>query len=90
MARLLLRIVPNARRTEIVGAHGDAVKIKVQSPATDGKANASLLEFLAGVLGLPARSVRIVAGEKSRDKLVEFDGLDADVARRGLLSRAEK
>ncbi|MEK0449779.1 MAG: hypothetical protein RL088_2047 [Verrucomicrobiota bacterium] len=90
MARLLLRIVPNARRTEIVGAHGAAVKIKVQSPATDGKANAALLEFLAETLGIPARSTRIVAGEKSRDKLIEFDGLDADTARDRLLSCAEK
>ena len=80
MARLVLRIIPNARRTEVVGMYGDAVKIKIQSPATDGKANAALLEFLAGELDLPPRSVRIVSGEKSRDKLIEIDTLDAGTA----------
>ncbi len=80
MARLVLRVIPNARRTEVVGMYGDAVKIKIQSPATEGKANAALLELLAGELDLPPRSVRIVSGEKSRDKLIEIDTLDAGTA----------
>lgn len=85
MARIVLRIVPNARRTEVVGMHGDAIKIKVHSPATDGKANAALLEFLAERLDVASRSVRIVSGEKSRDKLVECDNLDAEAARARLV-----
>ena len=89
MPRLLLKIVPNAKRSEVVGMYGDAVKIKVQSPATDGKANAALLEFLAEALGLPSRAVRIVTGEKSRDKLVEFDDLDLNAAREKLLKNAK-
>jgi uncharacterized protein len=89
MARLLLKIVPNAKRSEVVGMHGDAVKIKVKSPATDGKANAALLEFLADELGLPSRAVRIVSGEKSRDKLVEIDDLDLATARELLLKNAQ-
>ena len=85
MARIVLRIVPNARRTEVVGMHGDAIKIKIHSPATDGKANAALLEFLAEELDVPARSVRIVSGEKSRDKLIECDTIDAETARARLV-----
>lgn len=85
MARIVLKIVPNARKTEVVGMYGDAVKIKVQSPATDGKANAALLDFLADELDLPSRSVRILSGEKSRDKLIEFDDLDLETARARLL-----
>ena len=77
----MARIAPNARRTEVVGMQGDAIKIKIHSPATDGKANAALLEFLAEELDVPARSVRIISGEKSRDKLVECDVLDAETAR---------
>lgn len=89
MARLLLKIAPNAKRTEVVGMHGDAIKIKVKSPATDGKANAALLEFLADELGIPSRAVRILSGEKSRDKLVEFDDLDSASARDILLKNAQ-
>ena len=85
MARIVLRIVPNARRTEVVGIHGDAIKIKIHSPATDGKANAALLEFLAEMLDVPSRSVRIISGEKSRDKLIECDDLDAETARTRLV-----
>ena len=85
MARLALRIVPNARRTEVVGRHGGALTIKIPSPATDGKANAALLEVLAEELDIPARCVRIVSGEKSRDKLIECDELDAEAARERLV-----
>jgi uncharacterized protein (TIGR00251 family) len=53
VAALKLRIVPNARHSEVVGEYGDAVKVKVAAPAVDGKANAALLEFLAEKLGVP-------------------------------------
>lgn len=82
---LKLRIVPNARRSEVVGVHGDAIKVKVQAPPVDGKANEALCEFLAEQLQVPARTVEIVGGEKSRDKTVAIADLDPDTARRRLL-----
>jgi uncharacterized protein (TIGR00251 family) len=84
-AILKLRIVPNARRSEVVGAHGDAIKVKVQAPPVDGKANEALCEFLAEQLQVPARSIEIVGGGKSRDKTVAIADLDAEVARQRLL-----
>ena len=81
MGRLKLRIVPNAKRNEVTGEHGDAVKIKVAAPAIDGKANEALLEFIAEKLGLHRRNFTFIAGEKSRDKLIEIAGLDATEAR---------
>jgi uncharacterized protein (TIGR00251 family) len=86
VAALKLRIVPNARRSEVVGEYGDAVKVKVAAPAVDGKANAALLEFLAEKLGVPERSLSIVGGEKSRDKWLEISDLGAEEARRRLLA----
>ncbi|EDY19355.1 protein of unknown function DUF167 [Chthoniobacter flavus Ellin428] len=88
-AILRLRIVPNARRSEVVGVHGDAVKVKVQAPAMDGKANEALRDFLAEVLTVPARAVEIVAGEKSRDKVVAIADLETDEARRRLLGKSQ-
>jgi uncharacterized protein len=83
---LRLRVTPNARRSEVVGLHGEAIKVKVQAPAVEGKANEALLRFLAEQLGVPVRDLAIVGGEKSRDKLVAVTGLDAEQARERLLA----
>lgn len=88
-AVLRLRIVPNARRSEVVGVHGDAIKVKVQAPAMDGKANEALCDFLAEALAVPRRAVEIVAGQKSRDKLVAIADLETDEARRRLLGKLQ-
>ena len=85
MGKLTLRIVPNAKRDEIVGEYGEAVKIKVAAPAMEGKANEALLEFVARKLGLHRRDVTLIAGEKSRDKVVEVVNLDSAEARSRLL-----
>jgi hypothetical protein len=85
MARLKLRIVPNARRNEVTGEHGDAVKIKIAAPALEGKANEAVLEFIAEKLGLHRRDITLIAGEKSRDKLIEIAGLEAAEAHVRLL-----
>ncbi len=86
MGRLKLRIVPNAKRDEMVGEYGDAVKIKVAAPAVEGKANEALLEFVAEKLHIHRRDITLISGEKSRDKLIEIAGLDAAEARERLLS----
>ena len=85
MSRLKLRIVPNAKRDEVVGEHGDAVKIKVAAPALEGKANEAVLEFVAEKLRIHRRDVTLVTGDKSRDKLIEIANLDSTEARARLL-----
>ena len=85
MGRLKLRIVPNAKRDEVVGEYGDGVKIKVAAPALEGKENEALLEFVAEKLRVHRRDITLVAGEKSRDKLIEIASLDAAEARARLL-----
>lgn len=78
-----LKVIPNASRDEVVGWLGDALKVKVQAPALDGRANAALTEFLADQLGLPRRAVVLLRGDKSRQKVVRIDGLNlAEVQRR--------
>ena len=73
---LELKIIPNAPRNEIVGWLGAA--LKVHAPALEGRANDELLAFLAETLGVPRRTVTLLRGDKSRQKLVQFDGLDAN------------
>jgi uncharacterized protein len=76
---LRLRVVPGASRQEVVGRYGSAWKVRVTAPAEDGRANAAVLELVAGALDLPRRSVRLAAGTSSRDKVVALDGMSPEV-----------
>jgi uncharacterized protein (TIGR00251 family) len=71
---LELHVQPGARRTEVVGMHGARIKIRLAAPATEGRANAALIEFLAEEFDVPRRSVRIEAGSTSRQKRVVIEG----------------
>lgn len=67
---LSLHIQPGAKRTEVVGPHGDALKIRLAAPPVDGKANAALLAFVAAKLGAGRTAVELVSGQTSRAKRV--------------------
>ena len=67
---LELHVQPGAKRTEFAGMHGERMKVKLAAPPVDGKANAALIEFLAGKYGVPKRNVSIEAGLASRQKRV--------------------
>lgn len=69
---LTLHVQPGAKRTEAVGLHGDALKIKLAAPPVEGAANAALLAFLAEVFGVPQRQVILRQGARSRRKIVEI------------------
>ena len=72
--RLTLHIQPGAKKTEIAGEHGDALKIRLAAPPVDGKANQALLSYLATRFGVPQRQVVLKQGETSRRKVVEISG----------------
>jgi uncharacterized protein (TIGR00251 family) len=70
-----VRVVPRASRNEIVGVHGDALKIRVTAPPIEGRANEALISFLAQWLGVRKSQVEIVAGATSRRKMILVVGL---------------
>jgi uncharacterized protein (TIGR00251 family) len=74
--RFLVYVQPRASRTEIAGDHGDALKIRLAAPPVEGAANAELISFLAKRLGVSKSAVRLLRGQRGRQKLVEVDGLD--------------
>jgi uncharacterized protein (TIGR00251 family) len=76
--RFGVRVQPRASRTEIVGLHGDALKVRLAAPPVDGAANDALIELLADALGIPRAAVRIVSGATSRGKIVEVDGVSVE------------
>ncbi|PTY06410.1 DUF167 domain-containing protein [Opitutaceae bacterium EW11] len=79
--RIAIKAIPNAPKNQVVGWLGDALKVKVHAPALEGRANEELCEFLAESLGLPKRAVSVAQGDKSRQKLVQVEGLTLDQLR---------
>jgi uncharacterized protein (TIGR00251 family) len=75
---LSIHAQPGAKRTEIVGVHGDSLKIRVAAPALEDRANAALVDFLAERFGVAKRDVRLVAGDRSREKRFEVRGSGVD------------
>lgn len=75
VVRFGVHVQPRASKTEIAGLHGTALKVRLHSPPVDGAANDELVSFLARELGVPGRAVRIVAGQSSRKKTVEVEGV---------------
>lgn len=75
---LTLHIQPGAKKTEIVGLHGEALKIRLAPPPVDGKANAALVAFLAKLCGVSRSDVALISGESARAKRVRIVGVAAE------------
>lgn len=65
---LTVRLQPRASRDEIVGPHGDALKIRITAPPVEGQANAHLLRFLADAFDVSRNQVTLVSGDTARSK----------------------
>jgi uncharacterized protein (TIGR00251 family) len=69
--RIAVQVTPNAKKTEVLGVHGDALKLKLQAQPIEGKANEALVKYLAKVLAVPRSAVTITHGHTNKRKLVE-------------------
>jgi uncharacterized protein (TIGR00251 family) len=74
-ARIDVYVQPRASRTQIAGMHDGRLKIRLAAPPVDGAANAELVSFIAMRLGIAKSQVRVVAGQTSRRKVIEVDGV---------------
>jgi uncharacterized protein (TIGR00251 family) len=68
-----LSVVPGAKRTELIGMHADALRVRLAAPPVDGKANDALIVWLADELGVPRRAVELLRGTSSRRKQVRVE-----------------
>jgi uncharacterized protein (TIGR00251 family) len=84
---LKVRVVPRAKKTELSGERDGALVVRLAAPPVEGAANDALIDFFARALGVPRRAVRIVSGERSRNKRVAIAGV-ADGQIRALLPPA--
>jgi hypothetical protein len=75
---LELLIQPRASRTRVVGEHDGRLKVQLAAPPVDGEANAALVEFLAGALGVRKADVTLRRGEAGRRKTVRIAGVTAE------------
>jgi len=76
-AVILVKVVPRAKKNGIAGLLGDSLKIRIQAPPVDGKANKMLIKFLGDILDVPESRVSILAGESGRSKRVRIEGIDS-------------
>jgi uncharacterized protein (TIGR00251 family) len=87
-AVLTLHVQPGARKTELAGEHGGALKVRLGAPPVDGKANDCLIAFLSERLGVPKARVVLEAGSTSRQKRVRVLGMEAGLVEAALTPRA--
>jgi len=71
---LTLHVQPGAKRTELSGLHGEALKIRLAAPPIEGRANEALLRFIADTFGVTLRQVELKQGGQSRHKVVMVTG----------------
>ena len=70
-----IHVLPRARRCEISGMHNGALKVRVMAPPVNDAANRAIIDFFSALLDIPKSSIRISAGLKSRDKILEIKQL---------------
>jgi hypothetical protein len=75
---LSLHIQPGAKKTEVAGPYGDALKVRLGAPPVDGKANDALVAYLADRLGVPKARVVLESGQTSRSKRLRVVGVAAE------------
>ena len=76
-----VRVIPRARKPPSTAFDDDALLLRVAAAPLEGAANDAVIEYLAGILRLPRRAVRLVSGERGRKKRLAIDGLSADRVR---------
>ncbi len=85
-AAFAVHVVPKSRKNEVVGKHGDALKIRLITPSVRGAANETLLNFLAQKLNIERDKIEIAAGQTSSEKMVVVVGVTPTYVEDSLLS----
>lgn len=81
---LAIHARPGAAGSQVAGVHGGALKIRIQAPAVEGKANRALTAFIARLFGLKPAQVTVIAGHRHSRKRVLLAGMTLDEAQKVL------
>jgi len=74
-ATVSIRVVPRSTKEGVAGFEGGVVKIRLNAPPVEGKANEALVRFLAKAVGVPRSRITLVTGERGRSKIVRVAGV---------------
>jgi uncharacterized protein (TIGR00251 family) len=83
-ALISVRVQPRASADEVVGWQGETLRVRLQAPPVEGRANEALCRLLARRLGVPAGRVALVSGARGRVKRVRVEGMSLEEALRRL------
>lgn len=86
---LRVRVHPKASRNAILLGSSGAIRVLLTAPPVDGKANAALVKFVSGLLGVAKSAVRLSSGAKSREKTLVIRGAAEESVREKLLGFSE-
>lgn len=75
-ATISIRLTPNAPRSAVKGLKGDRLEIRLSAPPVEGKANSALIRWISKRFGAPRGDIRLLAGAKSRNKVVLIEDAD--------------
>lgn len=75
-------VVPRASKSEIVGEHDSALKIRIAAAPVDGAANAELIKILAKFFAVSKSEIQILSGETSKTKQIKIAGANAEILSR--------
>ena len=78
---ITIHVQPGAKRPGVVGPHGDALKIRIDSPPVDGRANLALISYLADRLDIPRNQIALVSGDTARRKRLAISGVSSETIR---------
>jgi uncharacterized protein (TIGR00251 family) len=84
MARISVRLTPRGGRDVVEGWDGDVLRVRVTAAPSEGEANEALIRLLAKELHVPPSRVSLVAGGRSRTKIVDIDGMTDEAVRAAL------
>lgn len=76
-----VRVIPRAKKTELAGARGEAILVRLAAPPVEGAANDALIAFLSSLLGTPRSRIHVISGARSRQKRIKVDGFDVEAVR---------
>jgi len=76
-----VKVHPRAKKNAITGEIGEALKISLTAPPSDGRANEACIAFLAELLNVPRSSITITSGQSSRNKMIRVAGVNEDWVR---------
>jgi uncharacterized protein (TIGR00251 family) len=69
-----IRVIPNSKKNEVVSRIGSILRVKIISPAVDGRANDELCDFLSDFFDVKKSMVFLRKGERGREKTIEIVG----------------